>query len=197
MTSLTVNVLEKENAATLLHPLRLRILEALREPGSASTVARHFGLARQKVNYHLRELEKEGLVEEVEQRKRGNCVERIVRSTASYYLVAPHVLGDLALRTENIEDHFSSTYLIALSGEMIRDLAVLQEKAAKARKKISTISLDVEVRFANAADRHGFVEDLSNSVAALVARYHDEASEGGRRFRFILGGYPSRSRNNR
>ena len=44
-------------------------------------MGRDLGLSRQKVNYHLRALEDAGLVEHVEDRRRGNCTERIVRAT--------------------------------------------------------------------------------------------------------------------
>lgn len=56
------------------------------------------------------------------------------------------------------------------------------------------MSLQAEVRFASAADRHAFASELSNAVARLVARYHDEDSDGGRPFRFVIGGYPSRKK---
>jgi len=52
-------VRDLEQAAVLLQPVRLRILRALREPLSASALARSFALPRQQLNYHLRELEKE------------------------------------------------------------------------------------------------------------------------------------------
>ena len=50
-----------EQAASMLHPIRRRILETLREPGSASSLAPRLGLPRQKVNYHLRALERQGV----------------------------------------------------------------------------------------------------------------------------------------
>ena len=49
---------DPERAAAMLHPLRMRMLETLREPHSAASLARILELPRQKVNYHLRELEK-------------------------------------------------------------------------------------------------------------------------------------------
>ena len=48
---------EPAAAAAALDPLRARLLAALAEPGSASTLAGQVGLTRQKVNYHLRTLE--------------------------------------------------------------------------------------------------------------------------------------------
>lgn len=177
-----------------MHPMRLRILDALREPGSASTVARQLGLARQKVNYHLRELEKAGLLEEVEQRRSGNCIERIVRAKATHYLINPGVLGTLAADGASVEDRFSSAYLIALAAGVIRDVANAQQRAAKAKKRVPTFALQADVRFANAEQRRAFAEDLANAVAKLVAKYHDDETPGGRTMRFILGAYPPRLR---
>jgi DNA-binding transcriptional ArsR family regulator len=182
----------KEHAATMLHPMRLRILDALREPGSASTVARQLGLARQKVNYHLRELEKAGFLEEVEERRAGNCIERIVRAKATHYLIDPEILGRLAADGGSVEDRFSSAYLIALAAGAIRDIAALQERAAKAKKRVPTFALQTDVRFATAEDRRKFTEELANAVAKLVAKYHDDETPGGRAMRFIVGAFPAR-----
>ena len=68
-------------AATLFSPARMRILEHCRSrirPG----VARRLELPRQQIGYHLRELEQAGLVELVEERRKGNCIERVVRTAA-------------------------------------------------------------------------------------------------------------------
>jgi len=180
-------------AATMLHPMRLRILDALREEGSASTVARQLGLARQKVNYHLRELEKAGFLEEVEQRRAGNCIERIVRAKATHYLINPEILGRLAADGASVEDRVSSAYLIALAAGAIRDVAVLQERAAKSKKRVPTFALQSDVRFATAEARKQFTEDLANAIAKLIAKYHDEETPGGRVYRFFAGAYPARS----
>jgi DNA-binding transcriptional ArsR family regulator len=181
-------------AGALLHPMRMRILDALREPSSASGVARQLGLARQKVNYHLRELEKAGFIEEVEQRRAGNCIERIVRAKSTHYLIHPELLGNLGADPEAVEDRFSSTYLIALAAQAIRDVASAQDQAAKSKKRIATLTLQGDVRFANAADREAFANELANAFARLVARYHREDAEGGRTFRFIVAGYPARKK---
>ena len=61
---------------------RLRLVRELVEPDSAAGLAKRLGLPRQRLNYHLRELEAAGLLELVEERRRGNCVERIVRAVA-------------------------------------------------------------------------------------------------------------------
>lgn len=178
-------------ASALLNPLRLQILEKLREPDSASGLARVMNLPRQKLNYHLRELEKHGLVEPVEERKKGNCVEKIVRAAARYYLISPEALGNLATDPGEIQDRLSSTYLVAVATRTIRDLAVLRARAEKAGKKLATFTLEMNVRFASAADQHAFTAKLTNAVAKLAAKYHDEKVPGGRLYKFVVGSYPA------
>jgi DNA-binding transcriptional ArsR family regulator len=75
-----VAVIEDPAAAGVsLDPIRTRLLAELAEPGSASTLAAKVGMPRQKVNYHLRALEEHGLVELVEERRKGNMTERYRR----------------------------------------------------------------------------------------------------------------------
>ncbi len=180
-----------DRAAALLHPLRLKLLEHLRQPGSASGLARRLRLPRQQVNYHLRELERERFVELVEERRKGNCIERVVQATAVAYQIDPAALGKLSLDPAQVQDRFSSTYLVAMAVSAIHDLAALRRRADKAGKRLATFNLQTEVRFPSAAARNAFAEELANEVARLAAKYHDERSPGGRRFKFILGGYPA------
>ena len=53
-----VEVIDDPAAAIVaLEPIRSRLLAELAEPASAATLATRVGMARQKVNYHLRALE--------------------------------------------------------------------------------------------------------------------------------------------
>src|SRR5499433_1922811 len=89
-----VTVIEDPAAAEVsLDPIRARLLAELSEPGSATMLAAKVGLARQKVNYHLRELEAHGLVELVEERRKGNVTERMMRATAASYVISPAALA--------------------------------------------------------------------------------------------------------
>ena len=178
-------------AVVMLKPPRPEILEQLREPDSASGLARRMGLPRQRLNHHLRELERAGLLELVEERRKGNCIERVMRSVARYYLISPEALGAVgADRPEGIRDRFSWSYLTAVAGKALRDLAILRRRADSAGKRLATFTLETEVRFASAKARHAFAEELTNEVARMVAKYHDDEAPRGRRFRFFLGGHP-------
>src|ERR1700684_871438 len=72
-----VAVIEDAAAAEIsLDPIRARMLAELAEPHTATTLAARLGLARQKVNYHVKTLEQHGLVELIEERRKGNTTER-------------------------------------------------------------------------------------------------------------------------
>ena len=47
------------------------------------------------------------------------------------------------------------------------------------------------MRFASAADRAAFVEELTQGVGALIAKYHDEDAQGGRDHRIVVALHPT------
>lgn len=180
-----------EQASALLNPLRLRMIDELSSPDSAAGLARKLNLPRQKINYHLRELERAGLVELEQTRRKGNCIERVVRTVARSFLISPETLGAIAPDPDKVRDRFSSAYMTAVAAKTIRDLSVLRRRADKAGKKLPTFTWQSHVRFASAADRAAFTDELSNEIARLVAKYHDESAADGRAFELTVGTYPA------
>jgi len=178
-------------AEASLDPVRARLLAALAEPGSATTLAAEIGLSRQKVNYHLRALERHGLVELVEERRKGNMTERVLQATAASYVISPAALSAVAPDPDRSPDQRSARWLLALSGRLVREVGELIAGATAARKRLATFAIDTEVRFASAADRAKFAEEITTAVTGLVAKYHDEGAEGGRRHRLIVALHPS------
>jgi DNA-binding transcriptional ArsR family regulator len=178
-------------AAALLHPLRLRLLEELSEPDSAAGLARRLGQPRQQLNYHLRQLEEQGLIEEVGIRQRRGCTERLLRAVARSYLISPATLGAVAADPAQVPDRLSSAYLVAVAAQVIREVAGARTGGESGGRRLPTLTLQTEIRFANAAARARFARDLSRTVARLAAKYHDETAPGGRRFRVVAGAYPA------
>lgn len=190
MTSAVQVLRNPADAAIVLDPIRLKLLENLKEPQSAASLSRLLGIPRQKINYHLHELERIGMVKETETRRRGNCMERLVVATAAQFLVSPEALGALGAGRQAGEDRASAGYLLHTAARAISDLVELQRLADAAGKRLSTMTLESEVRFKSPADRNGFSQELAYAVAQLIAKYHDTISNDGRTFRFILGSYP-------
>jgi DNA-binding transcriptional ArsR family regulator len=187
-----VAVIEDPAAAEVsLNPTRARLLAELAKPASATMLAARIGLARQKVNYHLRALEQHGLIELAEERRKGNVTERVMRATAASYVISPVALSAVQPDPARSPDQLSARWLLAVAARLVHEVGALVTGAAHARKRVATFAIDGQVRFASAADRAAFAEELAHAVATLVGRYHDESAPVGREHRLIIALHPS------
>src|SRR6202030_2300060 len=146
-------------AEASLDPVRARLLAELAVPGSATMLAAKVGLARQKVNYHLKALERHGLVELVEERRKGNVTERVMRATAASYVISPIALAAVQPDPSRSPDRLSARWLLAVAARLVRDVGALITGATKAGKPVATFAIDGVVRFASAADRAALAEE--------------------------------------
>ncbi len=188
---LDIQVIDDPAAATVaMEPTRSRLLSELASPASAATLATRVGLARQKVNYHLRALEAHGLVELADERKWGGLTERLLVATATSYVVSPSAMGAVAVDPDREVDRLSASYLIALGARVIREVGDLVRRANKTGKRLATLAVDTEVRFRSPADRAAFSHELTDAIAKLVSKYHDESALGGRAHRLVVVAHP-------
>jgi DNA-binding transcriptional ArsR family regulator len=174
-----------------LSPIRRQLLERLRQPASATELAVEMSVGRQRLNYHLRELEKAGLVHLVEERQRRGCVERILAARADAFVVDPAVMGGrrtLAI-TAAAQDRYSAEHLIDAAGSVLRHVARMRARAQEEGTRLLTFAIDTEVSFATPADLERFTTALAAFVAREAAKLHTPAE--GRRYRILLGGHPA------
>lgn len=186
----------RERAELLLHPLRLKVLEAAREPVSASDIARSLGLPRQKVNYHVRELAEGGFLVLSDERRKRNLIEKRYVASARSYVLSPDILGPLAAGGAHGGDRLSAARVLALTVLAQSELGRVMREAEGEGKRVSTLSLDAAFRFESAEQRLSFAEALEAAVVEVVARHTSpwvgaEGGEGeGRPYRLVLGCYP-------
>lgn len=178
-------------ARTALQPIRLQLLHLLERPQSAPQLAQAIGMPRQRVLYHLRTLEAQHLVEAHEHGTVGRRIDRSYVRTATSYAIAPKTLGGVAVDPRTVADAFSSAYLSAVAGRTLNDLAALGRAAAARRKRVPTMTLETDVRFATPASQREFASELASALAALVAKFHQPDAPQGRTFRVFAGGYPA------
>lgn len=181
---------DPEAAEVSLDPVRGRILAALIEPGSASTLSAVLGLSRQKVNYHLRTLENHGLVDLVEERRKGNMTERIMQASAAAYVISPDAMASVAPDPTRSSDQLSAEWLVALCSRTVSEMGELVQRSQRAGKQLATFGLDVEIDFSSAADRAAFVAEICDAVEGLVSKYHSPSSSDRRSHRLILALHP-------
>lgn len=190
------SVAETARAAALLHPLRIEILGRARTPKSATEIAADLGESRQKVNYHVKELAKAGLLRDAGRRRKRNLIEQRYVATARSYVLAPELLGALQVDERALADRFGSAYLIALAARLSGEVQRAEREARSSGKRLATFALDAEVRFESAAQRAAFGAALEEAVERVVrehsspARTSDGAGAPGRPYRLVIGCAP-------
>ena len=186
-----VHVIDEGGPATsALHPLRREILSELAGPESAAGLARRIGVPRQQVNYHIRQLEEQGLVKLVGERRVRNCIERLVQAVGRSYMISPAALGELGANPERIEDKASASYLLAVASQMIQDLAGLQHRTSHPDNVTRTLALRADIRFKSREAQTAFTAELTEEVARLVTKYHVPQASKRRLFRVHASAYP-------
>src|SRR5687768_12287398 len=84
-----------ERASALLHPLRMRLLTlAADEPISAMDIAKELRESPQKLNYHLKALEKAGLLKKVREEKKRNLTKAYYQAQAKRLWFSPKLMQE-------------------------------------------------------------------------------------------------------
>jgi len=82
--TLTLSTVEQIQA--LGHPVRQHVLRLLtREPMTNKQLATRIGIASGKLHFHVRELERAGLIEIIEERPKGGVIEKYYRAVAANF----------------------------------------------------------------------------------------------------------------
>ena len=188
MSDSAVHVVEgTDELAALAHPLRVRILDVLRSPASAAAVARAVGQSRQNVNYHLKELERTGLVRRAGEQRKGNFMETLFESVAPTILISPRALWGDEQRAEALKAQLSLENLVLLGERLGRDASVLLDRAAFDGEEIASAAVEAEVHFANETARAEFMREYLAAVGPLLTKY---GRRKGTHYRVALAAYP-------
>ena len=177
-----------EQAAALLNPLRAEILAIVREPASAAEVARKIGDTPQRINYHLKSLEKVGLVRRVGTRQVRNLVEVLYQAIAKSFLLSEAV-GLNPETSERIKEQGALAHLITLSDRIRRDALLLMEQSEN-KGQIPSASLQMKVHLDSEERRRAFLRDYAAMLEELVSRYGAAGEGDENAFRVTAVIYP-------
>ncbi len=192
MSSSLALVSDAAKARAALTPLRRELLERLREPGSAASLAGQLAMPRQKLAYHLRVLEEAGLVKLVEERQRRGFIERILVACADTFVLDPALVQGAAERAGEAQDRHASDHLVRTAAALVRDVARMRETADSEGKRLLTLTVEAELTFATPADFDEFSEQLADAMTALAKRYAaSPLKKGGRRYRLVAAAHPA------
>jgi DNA-binding Lrp family transcriptional regulator len=184
-------------AVLLAHPLRRAILAAFDAPQGIGAVADRLGHSRQKVHYHVKQLADADFLRRAGTVKKRALTEQWWVATARSYVLAPEVLGPLALDMGLApRDGLSAAHLLALAARTQVDVARAADQAEERGIRLRTLAMQSELRFAGAEQRAAFAAALAEAVADVVARHTepartlDGAPAAGWPYRIVLGVYP-------
>ncbi|BFT69415.1 ArsR/SmtB family transcription factor [Paenibacillus sp. P36] len=176
-----------EQATVLLNPIRGEIIAQLLEPGSAAEVARTLGETAQRINYHLKALEKAGLVQRIGTRQVRNLVEVLYRSIAKTFVLA----DSLSMKPETVQklkDQSSLAHLVTTSERIRRDALLLMEQS-DVGEEIPSATLQLQVHLCDEHQRQAFIEEYAAMVQQLVERYAAGKDEN-EAYQVLLAVYP-------
>jgi DNA-binding transcriptional ArsR family regulator len=176
-----------EQAMALLNPLRGEIVAHLMEPASASEVARQLNETPQRINYHLKSLEKVGIVRRVGSRQVRNLVEVLFQAVAKSFVLAE----SLSMKPETVrklKDQGALAHLITTSERMKKDALLLMEQSDE-NEVIASAALQLQIKLADPELRHAFVEEYVSLVHKLVAKYHSDSKQEDT-YQVLLAVYP-------
>jgi DNA-binding transcriptional ArsR family regulator len=182
----TALIEDAERARMALSPLRRQLLDALREPGSAASLAAKLGMGRQKLGYHLRALEAAGLVRLVEERQRRGFTERLL--VADNFVLDPGLL-EPPRTAEEAQDQYAAAHLVAVAGGIVREVTRMRTAAEAADQRLLTLTIEAEVGFAVPQDFEDFAARLAKAAHELATHYTPGA--GRRGYRLVIGAHPA------
>ena len=174
-------------AEALAQPLRRRVLQELRAPSSAATVARSLGLSRQQVNYHVKALAELGLIRPSGERRKGHLIEKLYESVAGSFVISPRLTCSDGSRRAALDEQISLRRLVELGEQLQQDAAGLLDRAAFDGAEIPSASVDAELRFRSEAERSAFMNDYLEALGPLLSRH---GAREGDRYRLALAIYP-------
>lgn len=177
----------------LFKPIRLELLTMLAEPRSCGQLAEAFHTSPQKIYYHIKVLERAGLVEKAYEKRVRGIMEGYYQAAAESYWLAPELVNQLGGERQ-VNGQMSLGYLLGLAQQVQSEVTPL----LKIKGDIPSLGISAQVNLSQGSDRASFLEELQEAVQELAVKYgsveNEQGSLGGEEnFQLILACYPQMS----
>ena len=184
---------EMEQAIALLKPTRLEILRRLDEPRTCPELADYFDESPQKIYYHIKALEKVGLVEKTDERRVRGATEGYYQARARSYWLAPQLVGKVGGKRQT-QDQISLQVLLDLAEEVHDDIGRLANRV-ESGEDVPSMSLSAHIHLPNIERRAEFLEEVQDVFKSLARKYSGNEDEiaiatDDESYRLVLACYP-------
>lgn len=180
-----------ESAGQLLRPIRIRVLTQLAEPLSCPEIGRRLNLSTQKIYYHVKVLQKAGLVRLVEERRKRGIMEGVYQAVARSIWFSPRLVARLGGQRA-ISQQASLAYLLQMAEELQIDIGHLAE--SEATTPFDSLAIDARIQLRDSTERSQFLNEVKNFFQQLAHRYgarEDDATGNNDSFRLMMACYPT------
>jgi DNA-binding transcriptional ArsR family regulator len=178
-----------DQAGVMLKPRRIEMLRLMGEPRTCPGLAEIFEETPQKVYYHVKAMERAGLVERVGERQVRGAVEGFYQARARSYWLAPNLVRSLGGVTAG-RDRASLAVLCAHAAQMLADTGRLAQTAAEG-EHVPSLSLAAEIALPDVRRRNEFLTELNETFQRLTREYGSRnGDDAGENFRVTLTCYP-------
>lgn len=165
---------EPRQMQAFLHPIRRQLLEQLtRGPATPSAVARNIGISASKAHYHMRFLEKAGLVQLVETRQIGSVTETI------FAMVARSFVGSASFNAPSAESDSMLQTLQHYLNKVLEDIRLSLQAQVDHDEGLVQIGQLSMGKPTTEAEFSGYLQSLQKAFEEAQAR------DAGRRFHLI------------
>lgn len=183
-----------EQANTLLNSQRLEILRRLNQPRTCPELGADLDESPQKINYHIKVLERAGMVKKVSERQARGFTENVYQASAHSYWLSPTLVGKIGgLRPAR--DQASLRLLSDLAAQVIEDVGRIGHRSS-AGQEIPSLSLSGQIHLPDAERRAEFRQEIQRFFSHLAQKYSvpeggATETEPGQSFRLALLCYPT------
>ena len=179
-----------DRARTLLSRRRLWILESLEEPRTCNDLAGEFGRSSQQMYYHVKALEKAGLVDKVSEKRVRGIMQGYYRAAARCYGLSPGLVGKVGEQERG--SHASLGLLRELARRIYDEVGRLAHRTGSDDEEPASLGMAAEIFLPDRERKAEFLGDVQELFRTLTRKYSPQP--GGRgptgAFRLGLACYP-------
>lgn len=182
-----LHIRELDQARALMHPLRVAVLQRLREPHTCAELASALSTTPQAMNHHVKALLEAGLVRVVREERVRNLVRAVYQAAGKVVWLSPSVARDPSLDEVAERDRLSLHSLLGMAESVQHDVAELLGSVGSA--EVPSFGLRLEVHLPDEPTRKAFAEDVLAALEPVLDRYRGPKSAAGP-FTLTLVCYP-------
>jgi predicted ArsR family transcriptional regulator len=143
------------------------MLRQMVQPATCPQLAEALGITMQKAYYHVKVLEKAGLVRKLGTRQARGIQEGIYQAVAQNYLLSPRLTESLG-GVGKAREHVSLGLIQSMAEDLTQDI----ERLSRRRDRVAAAGVSARIEL-DPSQRAAFIAELQEMVQGLARKYGD------------------------